>query len=131
VRTAATLGERQCRSLEVPLRAVSSMAAIMTRLQIMMLSEILEHHFVPAYDSATLTLKTQPYDRTYRTRNPEFLNDRAPLAEALTIPAPWYVDNRKSPPPSAKTVFRRTWQIVGRADQVRKARRLPHRQTSR
>jgi len=53
---------------------------------------------------------------------PEILNsynDRAPLAEALTIPAPWYVDNRIAAL-ERKTVFSRTWQIVGRADQVGK-----------
>ena len=53
---------------------------------------------------------------------PEILNsynDRAPLAEALTIPAPWYVDDRIAAL-ERKTVFSRTWQVVGRADQVRK-----------
>jgi choline monooxygenase len=42
----------------------------------------------------------------------------APLAEALTIPAPWYVDRRVLDL-ELRTVFARTWQLVGRADQVR------------
>jgi len=44
-------------------------------------------------------------------------NDRAPLAEAFTIPAPWYVDSRIAEL-EASTVFRKTWQMIGRADQV-------------
>ena len=53
---------------------------------------------------------------------PEILNsynDRASLAEALTIPAPWYTDDRIAAL-ERKTVFSRTWQVVGRADQVTK-----------
>jgi len=53
---------------------------------------------------------------------PEILNsynDRAPLAEASTIPAPWYVDDRIAAL-ERKTVFSRTWQVVGRTDQVGK-----------
>ena len=46
-------------------------------------------------------------------------NDRAPLAEARTIPAPWYTDNRIATL-EHKTVFSRTWQAVGRTDQVAK-----------
>jgi choline monooxygenase len=46
-------------------------------------------------------------------------NDKAPLAEASTIPAPWYVDPRVADL-EAKTVFSNTWQLVGRADQVEK-----------
>ena len=46
-------------------------------------------------------------------------NDRAPLAEALTIPAPWYVDDRIAAL-ERQTVFSRSWQAVGRADQVRR-----------
>jgi choline monooxygenase len=46
-------------------------------------------------------------------------NDKAPLAEASTIPAPWYVDPRIADL-EAKTVFSNTWQLVGRADQVEK-----------
>jgi choline monooxygenase len=44
-------------------------------------------------------------------------NDKAPLSEASTIPAPWYVDPRIAEL-EAKTVFSKTWQMVGRADQV-------------
>jgi choline monooxygenase len=46
-------------------------------------------------------------------------NDRAPLSEASTIPAPWYVDSRIAELES-KTVFSKTWQMIGRADQVEK-----------
>ncbi len=46
-------------------------------------------------------------------------NDHAPLAEASTIPAPWYVDSRIAELES-KTVFSKTWQMIGRADQVEK-----------
>ncbi len=46
-------------------------------------------------------------------------NDRAPLAEAQTIPASWYIDDRIAELES-KTVFSRTWQVVGRVDQVTK-----------
>ncbi|MBK6314429.1 MAG: aromatic ring-hydroxylating dioxygenase subunit alpha [Blastocatellia bacterium] len=42
----------------------------------------------------------------------------APLEEASTIPAPWYVDLRVMDR-ELETVFSRTWQLVGRADQVR------------
>jgi len=47
---------------------------------------------------------------------PEILNsynDRAPLAEASTIPAPWY-DRPTASRARAQTVFSRTWQVVGR-----------------
>jgi choline monooxygenase len=46
-------------------------------------------------------------------------NDKAPLSEASTIPAPWYVDPRIAELESL-TVFSRTWQVLGRADQVQK-----------
>ncbi len=46
-------------------------------------------------------------------------NDQAPLSEASTIPAPWYVDNRIAELEN-KTVFSNTWQMVGRAEQVEK-----------
>src|SRR5882762_1883989 len=46
-------------------------------------------------------------------------NERAALAEASTIPAPWYVDARIAELES-KTVFSKSWQMVGRADQVEK-----------
>ena len=41
----------------------------------------------------------------------------SPLERAWTIPAPWYVDPRVADL-EAKTVFARTWQLVGRAGQV-------------
>jgi choline monooxygenase len=43
----------------------------------------------------------------------------APLAEASTIPASWYVDAQIAEL-ERKTVFSRTWQVIGRADQVEK-----------
>ena len=47
-------------------------------------------------------------------------DDRAPLSEASTIPAPWYVDARIAEL-ETKTVFSQTWQVVGRIEQVEKA----------
>ena len=41
----------------------------------------------------------------------------APLAEASTIPAPWYVDSRIAEL-EARALFSKTWQMVGRAEQV-------------
>ena len=41
----------------------------------------------------------------------------APLAEASTIPAPWYVDPRVAQL-ERTAVFSKTWQMIGRADQV-------------
>jgi choline monooxygenase len=41
----------------------------------------------------------------------------APLAEASTIPAPWYVDSRIADL-EAGAVFSKTWQKVGRVEQV-------------
>jgi choline monooxygenase len=46
-------------------------------------------------------------------------NDKAPLSEASTIPAPWYVDPRIAELENL-TVFSKSWQVVGRADQVEK-----------
>jgi len=46
-------------------------------------------------------------------------NDQAPLSEASTIPAPWYVDPRIAELENL-TVFSKTWQVIGRADQVEK-----------
>jgi choline monooxygenase len=46
-------------------------------------------------------------------------NDRAPLAEASTIPAPWYVDPRIFEL-EKRAVFSSTWQLVGRVDQLEK-----------
>jgi choline monooxygenase len=54
---------------------------------------------------------------------PEILasyNDAAPLAEASTIPAPWYVDARIAELENS-AVFGKTWQMVWRVDQVEKA----------
>src|SRR5712692_11224330 len=42
----------------------------------------------------------------------------APLAQASTIPAPWYVDTRVAEL-ERQAVFGRAWQAVGRADQLR------------
>jgi len=44
-------------------------------------------------------------------------DDRAPLADASTIPAPWYVDARIAEL-ERQTVFSRTWHMVGRVDQL-------------
>jgi choline monooxygenase len=42
----------------------------------------------------------------------------APLAQASTIPAPWYTDSRVMDL-ELRTVFRRAWQCAGRLDQLR------------
>src|SRR5216683_3112479 len=47
-------------------------------------------------------------------------NERAALPEASTIPAPWYVDSRIAELES-KTVFSKSWQMVGRVDQLEKS----------
>jgi phenylpropionate dioxygenase-like ring-hydroxylating dioxygenase large terminal subunit len=47
----------------------------------------------------------------------ESYNPDAPLAEALTPPSSWYVDPRILEL-ECRTVFARTWQMAGRADQV-------------
>jgi choline monooxygenase len=44
-------------------------------------------------------------------------NPNAPLEKALTIPASWYTDARLYQL-ELQTVFSRSWQLVGRADQV-------------
>ncbi|MGH9838303.1 MAG: aromatic ring-hydroxylating oxygenase subunit alpha, partial [Blastocatellia bacterium] len=49
----------------------------------------------------------------------ESYNPNIPLAEAWTIPATWYVDPRIMDL-ERRTVFARSWQLVGRAEQVRK-----------
>src|SRR2546423_8021211 len=46
-------------------------------------------------------------------------DDRAPLAEASTIPAPWYVDPRIAEL-ERLNVFSKTWQLVARTDQLQK-----------
>ncbi|MBA3804958.1 MAG: Rieske (2Fe-2S) protein [Acidobacteria bacterium] len=48
----------------------------------------------------------------------ESYNPNSPLAEASTIPAPWYVDARIVDL-ERRAVFARSWQMAGRADQVR------------
>jgi choline monooxygenase len=45
-------------------------------------------------------------------------NAAAPLEQASTIPAPWYVDPRIAEL-ERRAVFGRTWQVIGRADQLR------------
>ena len=50
-------------------------------------------------------------------------NDRTPLSEASTIPAPWYVDPRIAEL-ERLNVFSKTWQLVARTDQLAKARRV-------
>jgi phenylpropionate dioxygenase-like ring-hydroxylating dioxygenase large terminal subunit len=45
-------------------------------------------------------------------------NPHDPLEEAWTIPAPWYFDERIAALERAST-FSTTWQVVGRAEQVR------------
>ena len=47
-------------------------------------------------------------------------DDRAPLAEASTIPASWYVDPRIAELERLH-VFGKTWQLVARTDQLQKA----------
>ncbi|MGA8762920.1 MAG: aromatic ring-hydroxylating dioxygenase subunit alpha [Candidatus Sulfotelmatobacter sp.] len=44
-------------------------------------------------------------------------NDRAPLSQASTIPAPWYVDPRIAEL-ERLNVFSKTWQLVARTDQL-------------
>src|SRR5947209_4508678 len=44
-------------------------------------------------------------------------NDHTPLAEASTIPAPWYVDPRVAEL-ERLSVFSKTWQLVARVDQL-------------
>ncbi len=46
-------------------------------------------------------------------------DDHAALPEASTIPAPWYVDSRIAELEN-KTVFSKTWQLMGRVEQVEK-----------
>ena len=46
-------------------------------------------------------------------------NDRAPLSQASTIPAPWYVDPRIAEL-ERLNVFSKTWQLVARTDQLQK-----------
>lgn len=50
----------------------------------------------------------------------ESYNPHAPLAEAWTIPAPWYIDPIVSDL-ERRTVLSRSWQMVARVDQVREA----------
>jgi len=50
----------------------------------------------------------------------ECYRDDAPLSQAATIPASWYVDQRVAEL-EQRAVFGRTWQVVGRLDQVARA----------
>ena len=45
-------------------------------------------------------------------------DDRAPLSQASTIPAPWYTDPRIAELERIN-VFSRTWQLIARTDQMR------------
>jgi len=47
-------------------------------------------------------------------------DDQAALADAYTIPASWYVDPRVYEL-EQQTVFSKTWQVIGRADQVERS----------
>ena len=47
-------------------------------------------------------------------------DERSPLEQAYTIPASWYVDARVAEL-ERQRVFGRTWQVVGRTDQVQQA----------
>ncbi len=49
----------------------------------------------------------------------ELYNPNAPLNEAWTIPAPWYVDQRIAEL-EKNTVFSSSWEVVGRTSQVSK-----------
>jgi nitrite reductase/ring-hydroxylating ferredoxin subunit len=57
-------------------------------------------------------------DAAWSRSSPATTRD-APLAEASTIPAPWYVDARIAEL-ERLTVFSKTWQVMGRVDQVAK-----------
>jgi choline monooxygenase len=46
-------------------------------------------------------------------------DDKAALSDAYTIPAPWYVDSRIAEL-EQNAVFSKTWQVIGRLDQVEK-----------
>lgn len=46
-------------------------------------------------------------------------DDQAPLSQAFTIPAPWYVDARIAEL-ERQTVFSKSWQLIGRVEQVEK-----------
>ena len=51
-------------------------------------------------------------------------NDRAPLSEASTIPAPWYIDSRIAEL-ERLNVFSKTWQLVARTERLSSARLRP------
>ena len=44
-------------------------------------------------------------------------DDQAPLSQASTIPAPWYIDPRIAEL-EMQNVFSKTWQLVARTDQL-------------
>jgi choline monooxygenase len=62
-------------------------------------------------------IRTDHMTQTQVQKILESYNHRAPLTEASTIPAPWYVDSRIAELEN-KTVFSTTWQMAGRTDQV-------------
>jgi choline monooxygenase len=57
----------------------------------------------------------------------ESYDARAPLAEAWTIPAPWYTDERVYEL-ERRTVFARTWQLAARVEQLREPGRYVTRE---
>ncbi|HYH85627.1 MAG TPA: aromatic ring-hydroxylating dioxygenase subunit alpha [Pyrinomonadaceae bacterium] len=57
----------------------------------------------------------------------ESYDARAPLAEAWTIPAPWYTDERVYGL-ERRTVFARTWQLAARVEQLREPGRYVTRE---
>jgi phenylpropionate dioxygenase-like ring-hydroxylating dioxygenase large terminal subunit len=59
-------------------------------------------------------------DRASLAQVVELYDPRAPLEKAWTIPSPWYTDPRIEEL-ERRTVFTRSWQLVGRADQVQRA----------
>ena len=58
-------------------------------------------------------MREQSLEELVRSYNPT-----APLEEAHTIPAEWYVDPRIADL-ERQTVFSQNWQVIGRADQLR------------
>jgi phenylpropionate dioxygenase-like ring-hydroxylating dioxygenase large terminal subunit len=63
-------------------------------------------------ESGTVTMRTRTIHEIVDGYNP-----RIPLAEASTPPAPWYTDPRILEL-ERRTVFARSWQVVGRTAQV-------------
>src|ERR1700674_2798151 len=69
-----------------------------------------------------MSLQELPAQERFMERNVRDLlnlyNPQDPLDHAWTIPAPWYFDPRVGGI-EQQSVFAKTWQVVGRADQVR------------